>query len=78
MPAAEHGVFVWGEPVDEPLEPLASSPWAAQGLVPYGGAGSEMLLRSVQAAINSGERIPGLAATLRQVRDRHTSSCATI
>ena len=66
VPAAEHGVFVWGEPVDEPLEPLASSPWAAQGLVPYGGAGSEMLLRSVQAAINTGERIPGLAATLRR------------
>jgi arabinofuranan 3-O-arabinosyltransferase len=66
VPAAEHGVFVWGEPVDEPLEPFASSPWAAQGLVPYGGAGSEMLLRSVQAAINSGERIPGLAATLRR------------
>ncbi|MDR2985625.1 MAG: alpha-(1-_3)-arabinofuranosyltransferase family protein, partial [Nocardiopsaceae bacterium] len=64
VPAAEHGVFTWGEPVDEPLEPLASSPWTAQGLVPYGGAGSAMLLRSVQAAINSGERIPGLAATL--------------
>src|SRR5262245_19755368 len=63
VPAAAHGVFVWGEPVDDPLEPLASSPWVAQGLVPYGGAGSELLLRSVQGAINSGERIPGLAAT---------------
>jgi arabinofuranan 3-O-arabinosyltransferase len=64
VPAAAHGVFVWGEPVDDPLEPLASSPWVAQGLVPYGGAGSEVLLRSVEAAINSGERIAGLAATL--------------
>jgi arabinofuranan 3-O-arabinosyltransferase len=64
VPAAAHGIFVWGEPVDDPLEPLASSPWVAQGLVPYGGAGSELLLRSVQGAINSGERIPGLAATL--------------
>ncbi len=64
VPAAAHGIFVWGEPVDEPLEPLASSPWAAQGLVPYGGAGSEVLLRSVEAGINSGERIAGLAATL--------------
>jgi arabinofuranan 3-O-arabinosyltransferase len=66
VPAAEHGVFVWGEPVDEPLEPLASSPWAAEGLVPYGGPGSELLLRSVEAAINGGERIPGLAGTLRR------------
>ncbi len=64
VPAAAHGTFLWGEPIDDPLEPLASSPWAAQGLVPYGGAGSELLLRSVEAAVNSGERIPGLAATL--------------
>ncbi len=66
VPAAAHGVFTWGEPVDDPLEPLASSPWVAQGLVPYGGAGSELLLRSVQGAINSGERIAGLAATLHR------------
>ena len=66
VPAAAHGTFLWGEPIDDPLEPLASSPWAAQGLVPYGGAGSELLLRSVEAAVNSGERIPGLAATLRR------------
>ena len=64
VPAAAHGTFLWGEPIDEPLEPLASSPWVTQGLVPYGGAGSELLLRSVEAAMNSGERIPGLAATL--------------
>lgn len=64
VPAAAHGVFVWGEPVDDPLEPLASSPWVAQGLVPYGGAGSELLLRSIDAAIKSGERVAGLAATL--------------
>ena len=63
VPAAAHGTFLWGEPIDEPLEPLASSPWVAQGLVPY-GAGSELLLQSVEAAVNSGERIPGLAATL--------------
>ena len=66
VPAAAHGTFLWGEPIDDPLEPLASSPWVAQGLVPYGGAGSELLLRSVEAAVNSGERIPGLAATLRR------------
>ncbi len=66
VPAAAHGVFLWGEPVDDPLEPLASSPWVAQGLVPYGGAGSELLLRSVEGAINSGERIAGLVATLRR------------
>ena len=66
VPATAHGTFLWGEPVDDPLEPLASSPWVAQGLVPYGGPGSEVLLRSVEGAINLGERIPGLAATLHR------------
>ena len=63
-PAAAHGIYLWGETVDEPLEPLASSPWVEQGLVPYGGAGSQLLLDSLESAISSGERVPGLAATL--------------
>ncbi|HET9895257.1 MAG TPA: alpha-(1-_3)-arabinofuranosyltransferase family protein [Streptosporangiaceae bacterium] len=63
-PAAAHGTYLWGETVDDPLEPLATSPWVTQGLVPYGGAGSQLLLDSVEGAIASGERTPGLAATL--------------
>jgi arabinofuranan 3-O-arabinosyltransferase len=63
-PAAAHGVYLWGETIDEPLEPLANSPWVEQGLVPYGGAGSQLLLSSLEAAIASGEPTPGLDATL--------------
>ncbi len=63
-PAAAHGAYLWGQTVDDTLEPLATSPWVAQGLVPYGGAGSQLLLDSVEGAIASGERTPGLAATL--------------
>jgi len=66
VPAVAHGIYRWGEPVDDPLEPLASSPWVAQGLVPYGGAGSALLLRSLESAISSGQRVPGLAGTLRR------------
>ncbi len=64
VPAAAHGTFLWGESEDEPLEPLASSPWVTQGLVPYGGAGSQLLLTSLETAVDSGEDVPGLAATL--------------
>jgi arabinofuranan 3-O-arabinosyltransferase len=66
VPAVAHGIYRWGEPVDDPLEPLAGSPWVAQGLVPYGGAGSALLLRSIESAISSGQRVPGLAGTLRR------------
>ncbi len=27
VPADAHGIYTWGQPIDEPLEPLASSPW---------------------------------------------------
>jgi len=64
VPAAAHGTYLWGETQDDPLEPLASSPWAEQGLVPYGGAGSQLLLSSLEDAVESGEQVPGLAATL--------------
>jgi len=63
-PASAHGTFLWGTTVDEPLEALANAPWVTQGLVPYGGAGSQLLLSSVESAIASGEEVPGLAETL--------------
>ncbi len=64
VPAAAHGTYLWGQTQDDPLEPLATSPWVEQGLVPYGGAGSQLLLSSLEAAVASGERVSGLAATL--------------
>ena len=66
VPAEAHGTYLWGEPVDDALEPLASSPWVAQSLVPYGGAGSELLLQSLESAVASGQQVPGLAGTLRR------------
>src|SRR5712691_4408916 len=65
-PAAAHGTYLWGDPIDDPLEPLARSPWAERGLVPYGGAGSQVLLATAENAIESGQSVPGLAAFLQR------------
>ena len=27
VPGDSHGIYLWGDPIDEPLEPLATSPW---------------------------------------------------
>src|SRR5580704_7685197 len=35
VPADAHGDYLWGDPIDDPLVALASSPWAQAGLVPY-------------------------------------------
>jgi arabinofuranan 3-O-arabinosyltransferase len=60
VPADSHGTYLWGDPIDDPLEPLARSPWVERGLVPYGGAGSQALLTTAETAIESGEQVPGL------------------
>jgi arabinofuranan 3-O-arabinosyltransferase len=66
VPADAHGEYTWGDPIDDPLEALGTSPWVAQGLVPYGGAGSQLVLQTAENAIESGEQVPGLGAYLQR------------
>jgi arabinofuranan 3-O-arabinosyltransferase len=71
VPADAHGDYLWGDPIDDPLVALASSPWAQLGLVPYGGAGSQILLSTAENAIESGEQVPGLAGYLQRAGVRY-------
>jgi arabinofuranan 3-O-arabinosyltransferase len=66
VPADAHGDYLWGDPIDDPLVALASSPWAELGLVPYGGSGSQILLDTAENAIESGEQVNGLAGYLQR------------
>jgi arabinofuranan 3-O-arabinosyltransferase len=71
VPGDSHGIYLWGDPIDEPLEPLASSPWAERSLVPYGGAGSQVFLDTAETAFESGQRVPGLPAFLARAGIRY-------
>jgi arabinofuranan 3-O-arabinosyltransferase len=71
VPTEPHGTYLWGDPIDDPLEPLASSPWAERSLVPYGGPGSQSFLDTAENAIESGQRVPGLAAYLQRAGIRY-------
>ena len=71
VPANAHGQFTWGDTIDDPLEPLATSPWAERGQVPYGGAGSQVLLATAEQAVEAGEQVPGLAAFLARAGIRY-------
>jgi arabinofuranan 3-O-arabinosyltransferase len=71
VPANPHAQFTWGDTIDDPLEPLATSPWAERGLVPYGGAGSQILLETAEQAIESGGEVPGLPAYLARAGIRY-------
>jgi arabinofuranan 3-O-arabinosyltransferase len=71
VPADAHGDYLWGDPIDDPLVALASSPWAQASLVPYGGAGSQVLLDTAETAIESGEQVSGLAGYLQRAGVRY-------
>jgi arabinofuranan 3-O-arabinosyltransferase len=71
VPANAHGQFTWGDTIDDPLETLATSPWVERGLVPYGGAGSQVLLQTAEQAVESGQQVSGLAAYLARAGIRY-------
>jgi arabinofuranan 3-O-arabinosyltransferase len=71
VPASSHGIYTWGQPIDEPLEPLASSPWTEASLVPYSGGGTSNLVDGAEQAIESGTAQPGLAAYLARAGIRY-------
>lgn len=71
VPADAHGQYLWGDTIDDPLEPLARSPWAERALVPYGGAGAQDLLETAETAIDSGQQVPGLASYLDRAGIRY-------
>jgi arabinofuranan 3-O-arabinosyltransferase len=71
VPADAHGDYLWGDPIDDPLVALATSPWAEDGLVPYGGAGSQILLNTAENAFESGEQVAGLAGYLQRAGVRY-------
>jgi arabinofuranan 3-O-arabinosyltransferase len=71
VPADSHGIYDWGQPIDEPLEPLASSPWVERSLVPFSGGGVSDLLNGAEQAIEAGTASPGLAGYLARAGIRY-------
>jgi arabinofuranan 3-O-arabinosyltransferase len=71
VPGDAHGEYLWGSSLDDPLEPLARSPWVERGLVPYGGAGSQDFVNTAESAVESGQQVPGLPAYLARAGVRY-------
>jgi len=71
VPADSHGIYTWGQPIDEPLEPLAGSPWVERSLVPFSGGGVADLLNGAEQAIESGAASPGLPGYLARAGIRY-------
>jgi arabinofuranan 3-O-arabinosyltransferase len=64
LPSANAPVYRWGTPRDEPLQALASAPWAVRDGAPLGAPGSTRLLDGLDARLATGEPSPAYAEVL--------------
>ncbi len=64
VPQATAGRYTWGRTIGEPLEALATSPWAVRNQVPLTEAGNTRLVDAIEAVLASGRGSTALAEVL--------------
>ncbi len=65
-PATTFGAYVWGRTRDEPLQPLATQPWAVRNVIPLAPGGNIEMLDTMSNALATGRGSEGLADFLRR------------
>jgi arabinofuranan 3-O-arabinosyltransferase len=65
-PATSFGTYVWGRTNDEPMQPLAASPWAVRNVIPLAPGGNIEMLDTVSRAFATGRGSAGLASFLKR------------
>ncbi len=62
LPGGNAPARFWGEPKDEPLQPLAGAPWIVRDAVPLGSAAATRILGEIEARVAQGRGGPELRA----------------
>ncbi|MGY1605756.1 alpha-(1-_3)-arabinofuranosyltransferase domain-containing protein [Geodermatophilus sp. SYSU D00700] len=71
VPGSSFGTYAWGSPQDEPLQPLADSPWDVRNAVPLTPEGHIRVLDAVEAQLATGEGSAGLTRFLARAGFSH-------
>ncbi|MDQ1741859.1 MAG: arabinofuranan 3-O-arabinosyltransferase, partial [Pseudonocardiales bacterium] len=64
VPGAGRPTMVWGQTVDDPLQPVARSPWTARDALPLAQPGYIRFLDSIEQILARGERSDTLGSLL--------------
>ncbi|MFC4586418.1 alpha-(1-_3)-arabinofuranosyltransferase [Sphaerisporangium corydalis] len=67
VPGSRRGEYLWGRPLDEPMQSLLTVRWATHSNVPWGSAGLARLLQAVDERFSDGEGSEGLTLALRRI-----------
>ncbi|MFG1703643.1 alpha-(1-_3)-arabinofuranosyltransferase family protein [Nonomuraea sp. M3C6] len=67
VPGAKRGEYLWGRPLDEPLQAVSQVRWATHTIVPWGTAGISRLMAAIDERLSTGVGSAGLTATLRRM-----------
>ncbi len=65
-PATPFGDYLWGKTADEPLQPLASSPWGVRNLIPLAPGGNIEYLDALSSRFSTGRGSTALTAAMRR------------
>ncbi|HEU4676856.1 MAG TPA: alpha-(1-_3)-arabinofuranosyltransferase family protein, partial [Motilibacteraceae bacterium] len=71
MPGSARGEYLWGRPLDEPMQSLLTVRWATHANVPWGSPGLARLVQAVDERFATGHGSPGLTEALRRAGVTH-------
>ena len=71
LPGSSFGNYVWGFPRDEPMQVLATTPWAVRNAVPLTPPGNIRMLDAIEERMAQGLPSAGLADYLRRAGVTH-------
>ena len=71
VPGSMFARFSWGSPLDQPIEPLATVPWANRNITQLSSIGSTQFLDALDQVLAGGQSVPGLDQYLARAGVRY-------
>ncbi|MBF8186901.1 DUF3367 domain-containing protein [Nonomuraea sp. K274] len=71
VPGAKFGEYLWGRPMDDPMQPLFQARWTARQVAAAGSVGLTRLLDAIDQRLTAGYGSAGLTEVLRRMGVRY-------